>query len=164
MANLYKKPIMVTDPKTGKKAKKKSAKWWGRYRDAQGRDCRVPLARDKAAAQAMLNELVRHVEREKAGLVDPAEEQRKRPLREHLADFKRCLQNRDVTPQQVKNGRTANDPLAHLSRLNVKTDRRHDRRALTAEEFARLIDATFIGRRIDTIPGPDRVTMYVLAA
>ena len=34
MASIYKKPITVTDPKTGKKIKKKSSKWWGRYRDA----------------------------------------------------------------------------------------------------------------------------------
>ncbi len=55
MASLYKKPIKATEPKTGRKIKRKSAKWWGRYRDALGRDRRVPLARDKAAAQAMLN-------------------------------------------------------------------------------------------------------------
>lgn len=68
MASIYKKPIVVTDPKTGEKVKKKSAKWWGRYRDALGRDRRVPLAKDKAAAQAMLNEIVQEVERERAGV------------------------------------------------------------------------------------------------
>ena len=68
MASLYKKPIVVTDPKTGEKVKKKSRKWWGRYRDALGRERRVPLAGDKAAAQTMLNEIVRKVEREAAGI------------------------------------------------------------------------------------------------
>ena len=29
----------------------------------------------------------------------------------------------------VRDRRTPSDPLAHLSRLNVRTDRRHDRRA-----------------------------------
>lgn len=80
MASLYKKPIVTRDPKTGRKVKGKSRKWWGRYRDALDRDRRVPLAADKTAAQAMLNELVRKVEREKAGLVDPFEEHRNRPL------------------------------------------------------------------------------------
>jgi hypothetical protein len=39
----------------------------------------------------------------------------------------------------VRDQRTPTDPLAHLSRLNVKVDRRHDRRALSEEEFTRLI-------------------------
>jgi len=57
MAYLFKKTVDATDPNTGKKVKQKSAKWWGRYKDAHGRDKRVPLARDKAASQAMLNEI-----------------------------------------------------------------------------------------------------------
>lgn len=43
MASLYKKPITRTDPKTGEKVKSKSKKWWGRYREAFGRERRVPL-------------------------------------------------------------------------------------------------------------------------
>jgi hypothetical protein len=34
MANLYKKPVVRTDPQTGKRVKTKSKKWWGRFRDA----------------------------------------------------------------------------------------------------------------------------------
>jgi hypothetical protein len=49
------------------------------------------------AAQAMLNELLRKVEREKAGLSDPTEEQRKRPLGEHVTDFQRYLTNKVVS-------------------------------------------------------------------
>ena len=93
MASLYKKPITVTEPKTGRKIKRKSAKWWGRYRDASGVERRKPLAADKTAAQAMLNEILRTVEGEKAGLIDPTVEQRKRPLCDHASDFKRYLKN-----------------------------------------------------------------------
>src|SRR4029079_10774046 len=67
MANLYKKPVAVIDPKTGKKTKGKSKKWWGRYRDENGEEKRVPLATDKSAAQTMLNEAVRKAERKAAG-------------------------------------------------------------------------------------------------
>jgi integrase/recombinase XerD len=222
MASLYKKPITVTDPKTRQKVKAKSRKWWGRYRDADGIDRRVPLAADKTAAQAMLNELVKKVERQIAGLVDPLEDQRKRPLAEHLEDFTRYLKNKGVTPKQVhtattqiqcmidsnqwkmigeiiasgaldflgelretgksaqtynhymksakqftrwlvRDRRTIVDPLAHLSKLNANIDRRHDRRALATEEFSRLIEAASTGKMIETIPGPDRAMMYVLA-
>jgi hypothetical protein len=101
MANLYKKPVVVTDPVTKEKVKTKSKKWWGQYKDASGRLRRHPLSVDKAAAQAMLNEIVRRVEREKAGLVDPTDKQRKRPLKEHLSEYKRYLENRSVTPKQI---------------------------------------------------------------
>lgn len=68
MASLYRKPIFVADPVTGEKIRKTAPKWWGRYRDATGRERRVPLAKDKAASQALLNQLVRESEREKSGL------------------------------------------------------------------------------------------------
>src|SRR5262245_57731048 len=102
MASLYKKPITVTDPQTGQKIKSRSKKWWGRFRDSSARERRVPLAADKMAAQAMLNEIVRKVEREKAGLVDPTDEQRRRPLKEHLAEFTKYLRNKGVTPRQLQ--------------------------------------------------------------
>jgi hypothetical protein len=53
MASLYKKPITATDPKTGEKIKSRSKKWWGRFRDENGTERRVPLAADKSAAQAI---------------------------------------------------------------------------------------------------------------
>ena len=67
MASLYKKPVMVTDPATGQKVKGQSKKWWGQFKDAHDQLKRVPLSIDKTAAQAMLNQLVQRVEREKAG-------------------------------------------------------------------------------------------------
>ncbi len=102
MASLYKKPIVKTDPKTGKKIKGKSTKWWGRYRDALGIEKRVPLAKDKSAAQSMLNELVKKVELEKAGRLDPFEAHAKRPLSEHVNDFKQFLKDKGNTDTYVK--------------------------------------------------------------
>jgi integrase len=57
---------------------------------------------DKAAAQAMLNELVKKVERRIAGLVDRFDEHRKRPIAEHLADFEKHLKAKGNSPEQVK--------------------------------------------------------------
>ena len=223
MPSLYKKKYLVSNPKTGKKVGRKSKKWWGRYRDALGKDERVPLVRDKAAAQTMLTELAQKAEREAAGLLDPFEKHTKRPLVEHIKEFKQHLQDkgnddryvaevatkvlkivngcrwtfiRDLSPSDVyrfladlrSNGRsigTSNhylraikqfsrwlvrdrrnndDPLVHLQEMNSKTDRRHDRRALGADEFARLIEAAQAGPPIQTIPGRDRTVLYILAA
>ena len=223
MASLYKKPVMVVDPATGRKIKDKSKKWWGQFKDAHDQLKRVPLSIDKAAAQAMLNKIVQRVEREKAGLVDPTEEQRKRLLTDHLKEFESYLRNKGVGQRQyveslaklrklvatrkwlrigditaggvleflgqlrrdglsaqtynnylvvikqftrwlVRDRRTPIDPLLHLSRINVRADRRHDRRAISPDEFARLTDAARNGKNVESIPGPDRAMMYVLAA
>src|SRR5262245_54264964 len=102
MANLYKKPIFVTDVKTGRKVKAKSRKWWGRYRDENGLEKRVPLVADKPAAQSMLHELVRKAERRRAGMEDPFEEHRKRPLLDHLGDFKAYLANKESSGDYVQ--------------------------------------------------------------
>jgi hypothetical protein len=103
MASLYKKPVMLKDPQTGQKVKGTSKKWWGQFKDAHGRLRRVPLAVDKMAAQAMLNQLVKQVDREKAGLVDPTEQQRKRPLAAHVDEFEAYLHNKGVGARQVLN-------------------------------------------------------------
>ena len=44
MANLFKKRVVVTDPKSQRRIKKRSKKWWGRYRDENGAVRRLPLA------------------------------------------------------------------------------------------------------------------------
>ena len=64
----------------------------------------------------------------------------------------------------VRERRASFDPLMHLSRVNVQADRRHDRRALSADEFGRLIDAARAGKKIEGISGPDRAMMYILAS
>ena len=51
-----------------------------------------------------------------------------------------------------------------LSRINAESDRRHPRRVLSPDEFARLIDAAQHGKKVERIPGPDRAIVYVLAA
>jgi len=228
MASLYKKPVVITDPRTGKRGKTKSKKWWGRYRDGLGIERRVPLARDKTAAHAMLNEMVLKAERQAAGQVDPFEEHAKRPLKEHVDAFQQHLRHKANSAQHVyevatkvrrivagckwayirdlsvsrvqkylaelrqgtdkeeglsiqtsnhylraikqfsrwlvRDRRTNDDPLVHLAMLNVKVDRRHDRRALSADEFARLAEAAASGPPVVCIPGPDRAIMYVLSA
>ncbi len=223
MASLYKKPVLVTDPKTGTKVKAKSRKWWGRYRDENGDERRVPLATDRAAAQTMLAGLVKKAERMAAGLEDPFDKHQRRPLKDHLDDFIKYLENKATTDSHIKKTkqralaiieackferinqispsrvqeylaqlrandrstatsnhylraikmftrwlvrdcRTNEDRLAHMSRLNEDTDRRRVRRPLSMEEFARLIEAAEVGPSIQCIPGPDRAILYIVGA
>jgi integrase len=49
----------------------------------------------------MLAEYVRRAEREKAGIVEPTDEHRKRPIARHLADYKRHLEAKANAPRYV---------------------------------------------------------------
>jgi site-specific recombinase XerD len=71
---------------------------------------------------------------------------------------------KQFTRWMVRDRRMRDDPLVHLAMLNTSTDRRHDRRALAPDEFARLVAAAQAGKSVVCMPGPDRAMMYVLAA
>jgi integrase len=82
-----------------RKVKEKSAKWYGRVPGAANP---VPLCANKTAAQMTLNELVKKAELAKAGISDPYEQHRKRPLAEHLTDFEAALLAKGDTPKQAR--------------------------------------------------------------
>ena len=223
MASIYKKPVIIRDPKTGQKVKTKSKKWWGRYRDSLGCEKRVPLATDKMVAQSMLKELVHKVERQKAGLEDPVDEEMQKPISVHLADFEKSQKSKNNSPRyvmeltgkirrfidtcrwrrigQIKatdvqgfladlrehglsiqtsnhylraiktfmrwlviNRRLKSNPLDSLSMLNVRVDRRHDRRPLSQDEFTRLVKVAESGPPAVGLCGRDRAMLYILAA
>lgn len=102
MASLYKKTVTRIDPKTGRKTKAKSSKWWIKYRDADGIVRRVPGYTDKAATQQEAAALERQAELGRVGVRDPFAKHRGRPLSEHLADFERHLSDKGDTEEQVK--------------------------------------------------------------
>ena len=59
-----------------------------------------------------------------------------------------------------KTERIAKNPLAELGRYNAKTDLRHERRSISIDEFARLLDAAWSGRRYSRMTGPVRELCY----
>ncbi len=63
----------------------------------------------------------------------------------------------------VRERRATESPVAHLEGVNVKTDRRHDRRALTVEEARRLLEAARCGPVRYGMTGADRVALYMTA-
>jgi len=64
----------------------------------------------------------------------------------------------------VRDRRMKESPLAHLSALNTRVDRRHDRRAISIDEFGRLVKAAECGRVVESVAGADRAVLYILAA
>jgi len=85
-----------------RKIQERTRNWYGEYKDADGVLRRVPLCSDRDAARAMLNELVTAVARRKAGLLDPFEESRKKPLAEHIAVYRQHLKGKGNDPEYVE--------------------------------------------------------------
>ena len=231
MARIYRPAIVrYVDPATGKRCSKdtpgavkrkvKSKTWRGEFRDADGILRSEPLSENKAAAQAMLSDRIRQVQ---SG--DPFHAHRRRPLAEHLADFRSHLEAKNSADHHVqstvacirsvmegcrfrriseisasavsgwlkdqrdgerfgisqsnhyltalksfctwlvKDRRAGSNPLVHLSKLNADTDVRVERRALTADELARLVSST---RESETVfrglSGADRAMLYLTAS
>ena len=63
----------------------------------------------------------------------------------------------------VRDRRLQENPVVHMDRWNVRLDRRHDRRALTADEVRRLLKAAENGPERFGVPGPARAVFYRLA-
>jgi len=63
----------------------------------------------------------------------------------------------------VRDGRVSESPVTHLSGLNVKTDRRHDRRALSVVELRWLLDTVRNGPKRFGMTGPERAMLYRVA-
>ena len=64
----------------------------------------------------------------------------------------------------VKHRRMADNPLTPLAPVNTKTDRRHDRGALTSDEFTALCRTTRPATAFRGLSGEDRTTLYTLAS
>lgn len=63
----------------------------------------------------------------------------------------------------VENLRASESPLRHLKGLNVRTDRRHDRRGFEVDEMKRLLKSTADVRKRFGMTGPERAMLYRLA-
>ncbi len=206
----------------GSKRHGRTRKWYVTYRDADGIMRTVPGYTDRGATVQLAARLERDAARRTEGIIDRFTDHAKRPLAEHLADWRAALVAKGRTERHaelshnrvrrvldgcgftacgelsasgvqahladlrggglsaesvnhyvralkgfarwmVRDGRAADDPLASLTLLNSRTDRRHDRRALEPDELRRLLDAARGGPVRYGIAGPDRATLYLAA-
>lgn len=73
----------------------------------------------------------------------------------HIKSFTRWLR---------MDGRVREGPIGHLSKFNVKTDRRHDRGVLSHKELTSLLEAARISRPFRGLTGEDRIILDLVAA
>ena len=81
--------------------KKMNPKWYADFQDGNGIRKQIPLCANKVAALAMLSELEKKADRQKAGLSDRFEEWRKTPLLQHLADWGQTLRGQADGGQMI---------------------------------------------------------------
>lgn len=245
MAGIFKQQYTTTVIQDGKpvKVKHKTQCWYIEYRDADDVLRRVKGFKDKTATRQLADQLEREAALAKIGIVDKYKEHRKRPLTEHVQEFKESLANKSntdkhaelvysrarrimdgcgfvtwqdiaaskiekylaqlqkdkiietdrkdpVTKQPVKDvkrgisaqtynfyvqaiqqfcrwmvqdGRAPESPIDHMKKINVRTDRRHDRRALEPNEIQALLAATVSSEVRYGMSGYDRALLYRLA-
>lgn len=84
------------------RVKKQSLKYYTRLTDVDGIKRTIALFRDKTASEQRAAQLVKEIELARAGVVDRFKEHRKRPLVEHLVDFKQSLLAKGNTGGYVK--------------------------------------------------------------
>lgn len=63
----------------------------------------------------------------------------------------------------VREGRSSRNPVEHMQGMNVRTDRRHDRRPLSEDEVRWLLRTTRQGPSRCGMTGPERAMIYRLA-
>ena len=224
MASVFKRKRKVKLA-SGKTVTRQSAKWHVKYTDADGIDRRVIAYKDKTASQQLAARLEKEAELGKEGVVSRYKEHQRKPLTEHLKDFKQSLLDKGNTEDHVRlthnrvkailsgckfvfitdisasrvqrylaelrgNGegisaqtfnfylqavkqfckwlvqdqRTGESPLEYLKGLNVRTDRRHDRRSLEPAELRRLLETTASAPKRFGMSGTERYLLYRFAA
>jgi len=99
MASIFKPVYTRTDPKTGKKVRKRLRKWYFDYRDASGRIRRVAGLRNKEKTRIIALEMEHRALRQRLGLEDDYGAHRNRPLLEHLEEFRAYMQGLGRTSQ-----------------------------------------------------------------
>ncbi len=102
MASIFKKQQYVTDPKTGKRVLSKTHKWYGRYRDADGTEHRVPLSTDKRISQRLLDDILEQVERQRCGVVDEVIVEMQKSLTDHINDFECHLRAKNDSEYHIR--------------------------------------------------------------
>ncbi|MCK5611857.1 site-specific integrase, partial [Candidatus Pacearchaeota archaeon] len=101
MASIFKQQYTAKD-ENGKKVKKKSQYWYIDYKATGGTRKRVKGFKDKTATAQLAAKLEKEAELADAGIIDRFKEHRKRPLLEHLEDFRASLLAKGNTTEYVQ--------------------------------------------------------------
>jgi len=100
MASIFRQRYTTKDA-SGKTIRKQSQFWYVDYKNADGIRKRVKGFKDKTATTQLAAQLEREAEQAQVGIIDKYKEHRKRPLIEHLDDFRDSLLNKGTTEKHA---------------------------------------------------------------
>jgi len=100
MASIFKQRYTAKG-KDGKRIRKQSKFWYVDFKAADGTRKRIKGFKDKTATAQLAAKLEREAEQAQIGIIDRFKEHRKRPLLEHLRDFKQTLMDKGSTEKQA---------------------------------------------------------------
>jgi len=92
-------PFRPTVTRNGKKTK--ATTWSIRYPNADGKRVQENGFKTRDEAAIRLRDAKREVNEERAGIRTPRIKQNEKPLAEHLDDFQKSLEDREISPAQV---------------------------------------------------------------
>ena len=95
------KTILAEVLEDGQRCRVESERWYGRFTNAAGDDIRVPLATDERVSQRMLADEIERQEREDAGLGDSEFAEMRKPIAEHIADYRKHLESHGRTKKHI---------------------------------------------------------------
>ena len=101
MSSIFKQQYTSKD-KDGKTIRKRSEYWYIDYKTADGIRKRIKGFKDKTATVQLAAKLEREAELAQAGIVDKYAEHHKKPLADHLDEFKASLLNKGTTVKQTE--------------------------------------------------------------
>jgi integrase len=98
-------------PRIYKRSTGPLANWHSRYVDADGKQVRVKLGPDRDEAERTLRKLLTEVDQRRKGLIDEDAEalarEGKRPLGEHITEYKTYLKSKGSTPRYITHAVTS---------------------------------------------------------
>jgi hypothetical protein len=100
----------------------------------------VPLSADKKVAGILLHDLIRKAENARVGIGDPFEKHHRRPLDEHLADYKAVLKATGSGTKHVRDSAAAVERILITRRRFPSLDDVTDDRAFEEAVFESLQD------------------------
>jgi len=125
MARIFKHTYTAKD-KSGKRATKRTRKWYIEYRDAAGVTRRVPGFVDKRATEQHAAQLERQAERERAGIIDVPLKHLKAPIQEHIDAWLEDLERSGRSPDYMRKVRSRieklKDELCWGTLVNITAD------------------------------------------
>ncbi|MCY2952692.1 MAG: site-specific integrase [Planctomycetota bacterium] len=163
------KLVVTETDANGQRIKRPSTKWYGVFVDWSAALRRLPLLEDERASRELARTVGKPNDVRAGGDSMTADlAGLRRPTTDckgiGAASFNYYLTAiKGFCRWAVKDGRASESPLEHLGGVNARTDRRHDRRALSADELRWLLDTTEHGPERFGMSGPERAMLYRLA-